>query len=180
MTCKHQAGAKQLVYAVPPLAHYSLRASGPSKLASYRLTLTPLWLHICIRGAAATALGLLTLKHCTCCRSDSEAKSSQLAEVTESKEGLEAKLEQLAEAHAILTQQHEGLTTEMSQVQGALQTAEEGRASAEVLLTACAVQPVAQSTCSYISQGQMNRRHDAAVADIFRSVLCICYLSIAC
>lgn len=71
------------------------------------------------------------------CRVDSEATSSQLAEVTEHKEGLETKLEQLTNAHAILTQQHEGLTAEMTQVQGALQAAEEGRASAEVLPTAC-------------------------------------------
>ena len=75
-------------------------------------------------------------RHCTSCRLDSEAKSSQLAEVTESKEGLAAKLEQLTEAHFTLTQQHDSLATEMSQVQGALQTAEEGQASAEVLTCA--------------------------------------------
>lgn len=124
-------------------------SSGPSQLACHQLALILCSLNMCSRGAAATAAGQLMLRHCTCCRSHSEAKSSQLAEVTESKEGLEAKLEQLAEAHSMLSQQHEGLTTEMTQVQGALQTAEEGQASAEVLTTACAVhrQPVAQSTC---------------------------------
>ena len=74
-----------------------------------------------------------------CCRLDSEAKSSQLAEVTESKEGLEARVQQLTEAHSMLNEQHEGLTTELAHVQGALQTAVEGRASAEVLTTACAM-----------------------------------------
>ena len=91
------------------------------------------------RCAAATAKGLLMLRHVTSCRLDSDAKSSQVAEVTESKEGLEAKLLQLTEAHSMLTQQHEGLTTEMTQVQGTLQTAVEGRAQAEVQTSAYAM-----------------------------------------
>ena len=83
----------------------------------------------CTRPAEAQALHL--------CRVDSEATSSQLAEVTESKEGLETQLEQLTNAQSLLTQQHEGLAAEMTQVQEALQAAEEGRASAEVLNPAC-------------------------------------------
>lgn len=79
------------------------------------------------------------------CRVDSEATSTQLAQVTESKEGLETKLEQLTNAQSMLTQQHEGLAAEMTQVQGALQAAEEGRASAEVIDTAYAKM---EATCS--------------------------------
>lgn len=79
------------------------------------------------------------LRHFTSCRLDSDIKSSQVAEVTESKEGLKAKLQQLTEAHSMLTQQHEGLTTEMTRAQGTLQTAVEGRAQAEVRTSAYAM-----------------------------------------
>lgn len=72
------------------------------------------------------------------CRLDSEAKSLQLTEITEYKEGLESKLEQLNEAHSILTQQHEGLKADLTQVQASLGAAEEARASAEVVTPACA------------------------------------------
>ena len=66
------------------------------------------------------------------CRLESEAKGLRLAEITECKEGLESKLEQLNEAHSALTQQHEGLEADLTQVQGSLQAAEAARASAEV------------------------------------------------
>lgn len=71
------------------------------------------------------------------CRLDSEGKSLQLTEVTECKEGLESKLEQLNEAHSVRDQQHQGLTADLTQVQGCLQAAEEARASAEVAAPAC-------------------------------------------
>ena len=72
-----------------------------------------------------------TLAHIYC-RLDSQAKGLRLAEITECKEGLESKLEQLNEAHSALTQQHEGLEADLTQVQGSLQAAEAARASAEV------------------------------------------------
>ena len=72
-----------------------------------------------------------TLAHIYC-RLDSQAKGLRLAETTECKEGLESKLEQLNEAHSALTQQHEGLEADLTQVQGSLQAAEAARASAEV------------------------------------------------